>query len=265
MRRPVLIVAAALLWPLAAAALAQSEQFPDPEPAPNPDPPAPGMFGRALDGWTGSIEFGMNGSTGNVERFSGRGGVRGERRTDFNHTQAEFIYIFARTAGETSQNEAHLLVRNDRLFEDSPWRIFGLATVDYDKFKDWDVRAAAFLGVGYAFIQTDRTELVGRLGAGLMREFGGDDDSITPEALIGADFQHQVTERQRVTMTADVFPALDDLGDYRWVATAAYEILVDPAVNMSLRIGAESRYDSTPGVDVKRHDLDYFAVLVWSF
>lgn len=224
-----------------------------------------GMFGRLIPGWSGSVEVGLTGSTGNVERVSGRGGVRAERRTDFNHSRGAFTYIFAREDGSTAQNEAHLMLRNDRLFEDSPWRLFGLGMFDYDKFKDWNYRLAGFLGVGYAFIDTERTELIGRVGAGLMREFGGEDDSITPEGLLGADFRQQITERQQVTATVDFFPELDDFGEYRWVASAAYEILVDPEINMSLRLGVESQYDSTPGPDVKRHDLDYFATLVWAF
>lgn len=243
----------------------QPEQFPEPEVGFSTEEPPLGMFGRYLQGWTGSVELGITGSSGNVERFSGRGGVRAERRTELYESKGELTYIFARTDGDTSQNEAHLLLRTDRLFIDSPWRIFGIGMADYDEFKDWDVRLAAFLGVGYAFIQDDRTQLIGRLGAGVKREIGGEENAFVPEGLIGVDFEQRITERQRVIATFDFFPELREFGPYRFIGRAAWEILVDPAVNLSLRIGAESRYDSTPGLGVKRHDLDYFATVVWSF
>ena len=34
---------------------------------------------------------------------------------------------------------------------------------------------------------------------------------------------------------------------------------------MSLKVGAEDRFNSHPGPDKKHNDLDYFALLVWSF
>jgi hypothetical protein len=260
MSRSAAIATAVLLGSFAAVTLAQPEQFPEPAPA-----DAAALRFAPFSHWTGSIELGLNGATGNVERFSGRGGIRGERRTDLNQSLAEFTYIYARTDGDTSQNEAHLVLRNDRLFVDSPWRLFGLGFIDYDELKDWDFRTAGFLGVGYAFVEDDRTQVVGRVGAGLMREWGGGENAIVPEGLLGLDVEHQLTERQRIVGSIDFFPDLREIGPYRFLAKAAWEILVDPEVNMSLRVGAESRYDSSPGAGLKRHDLDYFAVLVWSF
>lgn len=232
---------------------------------PAADEPQPGMFGRLLEGWSGGFELGISGSEGNVDRFTGRAGVRGERRSEWNESRAELTYIYAKTDGETTQNQANFLVRNDRLFKDSPWRLFGIGMVDYDEFKDWDVRLSGFLGVGYAFIDEERTRLIGRLGAGLLREFGGEENAIIPEGLIGADFEHKLTERQKITASFDFFPELREFGPYRFIAKAAWEVLVDPEVNLSLRVGIEDRYDSTPGAGQKRNDLDYFATVVWSF
>jgi len=44
-----------------------------------------------------------------------------------------------------------------------------------------------------------------------------------------------------------------------------YSILVDPELNMSLRLGVENRYNSNPGGNDKKNDLDYFLALVWAF
>jgi putative salt-induced outer membrane protein YdiY len=218
-----------------------------------------------MSGWTGSIQLGLNGSEGNTDRLSFRTGLDATRFATDMETRIALRYSYATSDGETSENKARADVRNDWLIADSRWRYFVLGLAEYDRFQEWDVRASIFLGLGYEFIKTDRTLLLGRAGAGLTREFGGDRTRIIPEALLGADLEHKLTERQKVTATVDFFPALDHIGEYRLNARAAWEILIDPEVNLSLKIGVEDRYNSRPGEGFKHNDLDYFALVAWSF
>jgi hypothetical protein len=48
-------------------------------------------------------------------------------------------------------------------------------------------------------------------------------------------------------------------------AKAGWEIVVDPEVNMTLKLGVEDRYNDNPGPDRKKNDIEYFALLAWSF
>lgn len=218
------------------------------------------------DGWTGGFELGLNGSSGNTERLSFRAGANAGRTTDELDTKASVTYSYAKDEADVTDNMFVGNLRNDWLFPDeSRWRIFADGTFEFDEFQEWDMRLSGSGGVGYELIDTEKTFLLGRIGIGLTREVGGSENAVVPEAVLGVDFEHQLTERQKITASADYHPELSDIGPYRVHSQAAWEILVDPEVNMSLKIGVDDRYDSSPGSGFNRNDLDYFAMLVWSF
>ena len=217
-----------------------------------------------LDGWEGSVTAGVNGSTGNTENLNLRGEIKAGRESRRVKTSLRLLYSYATSDGEESENRFFGEARNDWKLGDSKWRLFVQGSYEYDEFKAWDHRVTLFAGAGYAFIENDKTTLVGRAGLGGAYEIGDDDDLI-PEALLGVDFEHQLTERQTIAFTSDLFPSLEELGDYRVRSLLAWEVMIDPEVNLVLRAGIESRYDSSPGEGVKRHDLDYFIALGWSF
>lgn len=244
---------------LAAAAGAQAQDAPA-----LPSEDATPFF--SWDAWSGSVELGVNGSEGNTRTLNGRAGATATRETDEMLTKARFSYKTARDGSVTTENKAQFEVRNDwKLGKDSPWSVFAQGAVEWDEFQDWDARVSAFAGIGYAFIKDKDTTLNGRVGLGASQEIGGTDDDVTPEALLGADFSHNLTERQKITASVDVYPSLSDGGEFRAVARAAWEVVVDPEVKMNLKVGVEDRYDSDVAAGVKRSDFDYYALLVWSF
>jgi len=218
-----------------------------------------------FEGWTGSVALGFNGATGNTERFNIRGEIAGTRDTKRMTTTAKSYYTYATDDGTASESRFFLGARNDWKLENDRWFVFGEGSAEFDDFQDWDWRLAGAGGGGYHFIRNEKTTLSGRIGAGLSKKIGGDDTAIRPEALVGADLAHQLTERQKITAGATLYPDLSDAGEFRLVSNAAWEILVDPEVNMSLRLGVEDRYDTMPGDGFKKNDFSYFAMLVWEF
>ena len=94
------------------------------------------------------------------------------------------------------------------------------------------------------------------------REFGGIDDEWVPEANFGADFEHCLTKRQKLKLTTDYYPSWEDSDNFRLVSNANWEILLDEATNLSLKIGAVDRYDSTPN-GLQHNDIDYYVTLLW--
>lgn len=250
--------AAATLAQTQAAAMAAGQ---DPSAPPIP-PPEPSW----LKGWSGGVEVGLNGSDGNSENLNFRAGVNAKRTTSKYESTARLVYTYANKDGDKTESKAQALLRNDWLIANSKWRIFGQGTFDYDEFQEWDYRISAHAGAGYQFVKTDKTSLVGRVGVGASKEFGSEADEVIPEGLLGADFGYQLTARQKLTASIDYFPSFEDPAeDYRIVARAGWEVLVDPETKMSLKIGVEDRYDSTPGDNFKSNDIDYFALLVWAF
>lgn len=224
----------------------------------NPDPQS------LMEGWKGSLELGLNGSEGNSQSVSVRGAVNLKRETSKTDTTLGLLYVYGSQDGEKNLDRGEINLRNDWKIG-SPWRIFAIGKAEYDTFQDWDWRTSIFGGVGYEFIKTDRTLLLGRLGVGITKEFGSSKQRIEPELNLGLDWEHKIDDRQKVYATLDYYPSLHNFSDYRASAKAGYEVQVDPVNNLSLKLGLEDRYNSNPGPDKKKNDLLYFAAVVYNF
>lgn len=233
---------------------------------PPPPPPIPEEAKLSFwDGWTGFVAAGLNGSDGNSETFNGRAALGLKRTTDEMESIVDATYNYATDSGEKSKSRGELFFRNDWFFRESPWGFFAQGRAEYDEFQDWDYRVSAFAGPTYTVIKNDRTTFRLRAGAGITREFGGESNEIIPEALFGFNFNHKLTEAQSVFVDYEFLPSLKNFSDYRMVTKGGYEIMIDPETKMSLKLGLEDRYDSMPGDDRKKNDIDYFALLAWSF
>lgn len=224
------------------------------------------FWSRMFEDWSGKVELGLHGSSGNTELLSLRTGLSANRSTEQIETTGRFSYNYATRDGQESQNRARLSGRNDWLQgTDSRWRAFISGDSEYNRFQAWNWRLSGFGGFGFEFIDSSRTFLLGRAGAGGSREFGSDDDRFHPEAVLGVDFRQRITERQSLTASTDLFPELDEGGRYRVTSRAEWEVEIDPDINLGLTLGVENRFDSSPGRSARRSDLDYYAVLVWTF
>ena len=235
-------------------------------PAPAADPAAT-LTGEASPPrkiWTGSVEAGLNGQSGNTDVVNIRSGFTAQRKTEDNLLVANFLYSLAKQEGLTTQNQALLTARDEILFAGTPWSLFGQTNVEWDEFRAYDLLVGIYAGIGYTVLDDETTFFKLRSGVGAVRRFGGPDDKWIPEALSGFDLNHKFSDRQSFLSSLDYYPRLDKIGQYRVRARAAYEIMVDPATGTALRFGAQSRYDSDPG-PAKRHDLNYFASLVFNF
>lgn len=226
--------------------------------------PAPPQPTRTPD-WGRQLELGLSGSSGNTDRTTLRTGFKGRWSRDNQTFSLDTLYLFNVTDGNRTQNRFDLTVRNEWLATPTPWRYFAEGGVELDEFRDYDSRIRAGAGVGYKLLQTDRTDLLTRLGAGVSRTFGSPDDVTSPELILGAEFSHKLTGRQRLVAGADVFPNLaDNDTELRAVLNAAWELKIDQAQNLTLRLGVQDRYDSDTQ-EARRNDLEYLASLVWSF
>lgn len=218
--------------------------------------------------WKGGLEFGLSGSQGNSDVFALRLGANADRKSDANLFHLDLLYTLTHQDGITRQNQAILNARDEILFRGSPWSLFSALQVEYDEFRAYDFRVGSYGGVSYRWLKTESTLLKTRLGAGAVREIdtraGGPSDRWVPEAVIGGDFNHRVTDRQGFVSSLDVFPNLSQIGQYRVRARAGYEIVLDPEHGMVLRLGVQDRYDSSPG-PARRNDVNYFTTLMFRF
>ena len=231
----------------------------DPEAAPAPSE-------SFWSGWDGSVAFGLTGNSGNTENLSLRGTIAGKRTTDNYETTLGLLYVYANNDSSSTENRFRFDARNDWLLgESSRWRYFVSGFFEYDQFQDWDYRIGAFTGFGYDFIKNERTTLTGRAGLGATAYFGGEDDDVRFEGLLGLDWTHQLNDRNKLYASATYYPDFSDMPEFRIEAKAGWEIKLDETNGMFLNLGIEDRYDSDPGGDSESNDVAYFALLGWNF
>lgn len=210
--------------------------------------------------WSGEVGAGVNGAAGNSERFNTRLGLDAKREGPRANLIVSLLYSKGTANGEETENKFISKLRNEWKLDETPWSVYGFATSTYDEFQNWDLRLVLGSGLGYDFIKNDSTSLQGRLGAGSSREFGGADDRFIPEGNLGADFSHKLTDRQSLNAGSEYFPNFEDFGDYRLDTQASWQVVIDPEMNLTLKIGFMDRYQSRPN-GAKRNDIDYFAQL----
>jgi putative salt-induced outer membrane protein YdiY len=212
--------------------------------------------------WDTGIELGLNGSSGTSESLSIRAGGYIKRESRFSKLDLTTAYNRTTTAGAATQNNAQLDVRNDWLLDDtSPWTLYATGNVFYDEFQAFDLQTSANTGVGYRFVREPGLDLIGRVGGGTSREVGGPDDRWVPESLVGFEYSQQLSATQKFYGKLDYYPEWEELGEYRMVADTGWEIEFVQPSNLSLKISASDRYDSTPN-GAEPHLLNYSVLLL---
>jgi putative salt-induced outer membrane protein YdiY len=212
--------------------------------------------------WSGSIELGLNGSSGNSDTLSTKAGYKLKRKTEFHLFKSNLNYVQTESGSIQTQHNALLKSDYERLFTDSPWSLFVNSGVEYDEFKPFDLRVSVNSGLAYAIVDNDITKLKTRFGAGASQEIGGANDEVSPEAAFGFDYEHELTSRQSISATMDYYPNWTDFADYRMVTDLGWQVLLDEASNLSLKVGVVNRYDSTPGNSLP-NDVNYSVLLLW--
>lgn len=251
--------------PSAGAPSAPAEDPVQPEAPEAPGEPQPPSDLYLWEGWSGSVEIGLNGTDGNSRSSNLRGTVGAQRKTELMESSADASYLYADDRGRKSKSRAEFNLRNDWLFRDSPWGFYALARLEFDEFQDWRWRLSSFAGPSYTFIKDEATTLRGRVGAGVAREFGGADNEFVPQLNIGADFSHAFSKRSKLFASGEYYPSLSDFPGYRFEIKAGYEVLLEESSKTRLKLGITDRYDSDPGRGKKRNELEYYAVLGWTF
>ncbi len=216
------------------------------------------------DGWTNSLEAGINGSEGNAQSFSIQGGMRFRRKVDISTFELRMTHNRTQSQGIETQNNTLQFADYERHLGGSPWSWFVKQGLEYDEFRAFDVRLNLNSGFSYRWFDTDKLRLVGRFGSGTSREFGGPDNRWVPEAVFGGDYEHQWNDRNRFIFKFDYFPDWSDFSNFRIVADMAWEYLMSEERNLSLKLGAVDRYDSTPN-GLKPNDLTYSLLLLYKF
>ncbi|MEX0613382.1 MAG: DUF481 domain-containing protein [Pirellulales bacterium] len=224
--------------------------------------PLPPAYWHYPESWDTGIELGINGSSGTSESLSVRTGGYMKRESRFSRLSLQTTYNRTTESGNATQNNAQFDVRNDWLLdENSPWILYGTGDVFYDEFQAFDVQTSANTGIGYRFIHEPELELIGRGGGGTSREFGGPDDHWVPESLLGFEYSQHLSPHQRFYSKLDYYPEWEEVGEFRLVADTGWQIQIAQPSNLSLKLSASDRYDSTPN-GANPHLVNYSVLLL---
>ncbi len=230
-----------------------------------PEPPDAGILDSGfLAGWTRRIDLAFNGSRGNSQNAALRGGIDLDFEDDRRRWAVDGRYFFASTDGLTEENQFRATVDRDWLLPGSPWFWFAQGQYDWDEFEAWDHRLKAFGGPGRTLVKRERFELLARLGAGLVKEFGGADD-LRPEVVFRLSGKWALAEGQTLTLDNAVFPSLDTLGEFRNVTRAELAVQLTAESPFHLKLGIENEYESQAEPGTKKNDLQYYGGLGLSF
>jgi len=272
---PLALVEVAAIWPEgqepAAAAPPAEEAAPAEEPAPKAS-------------WTGRAELGLNGQSGNKERFDVRGGFDLNRKTDLTRLNLYLKGDYAETNSLRSTNEVMAGARLEYDFSERTY-VFGKIDLEYDEFENLDLRTTLTGGLGHFFVKREKIELKGWLGAGyeyekfdendeelaeiaastdirmlirdgverfvreeLMRQFigGGEEDSSMSDAVVelGYNYRQDLRKNFRFKHALTYYPSVDD-------PAKEYRLAADTALEFPL--GKDPDWTLRTGI---RHEYD---------
>jgi putative salt-induced outer membrane protein YdiY len=144
--------------------------------------------------WSGRINLGASSSRGNsrVTRFSGD--AEAIARQERNRFTLGARGAHASDGGSETESNATASVKYDR-FLTQRWYAYASSTVEYDPFRDIQLRSTLGLGSGYQFIETLRTNLALEGGLDYVHtEFYTAPDAGYPAARVALRFDHWLIE-----------------------------------------------------------------------
>ncbi len=216
-------------------------------------------------GWKVSFDLSLDSSSGNTDEQVARFGSHVQRERPRSQSRFDMSYYHKISDGEVSDNKLTLGLGRDWVDPESIWFWFVLGRYDYDEFESWEQRANIQAGPGYHLIQSDDMTLDLRLGLGARREWGSQNNNPKLEALIGSDFQWDISSEQKCVFAPYFFPVVGDLDDYRARVSGEWRFLFDKDMLLSFVIGALYEYQSIvdPGKD--HGDLRVYLGLRYGF
>ncbi|PCI20922.1 MAG: hypothetical protein COB62_04040 [Piscirickettsiaceae bacterium] len=222
-----------------------------------------GLFNTGfLSDWKRSAEFGIKGSEGNTRNMNIHAGVRLQVEDEVKRWDIDAAYDSSEDAGEQSQNQFFARFNRDFLNASSTRFYFTEGRYDWDEFEDWDYRLSMGGGVGDQLIKTEDWRVLGRLGIGVSKEFGGEDAEWVPEGVLGIDSVWHIAERHSLEIKNTLYPSFKDVGEFRNISELNWLIGLDSLKGIDLKLGLKNEFDSQSSGDSRNNDFKYYLALV---
>lgn len=215
--------------------------------------------------WKSHFTLGAAGSFGNTDTQSVNLSINSVRERENEVLKLDLSYFLGMTDGDRTDNRLTAGARQDWLIPDSRWLYFAQGRYDFDEFQSWDYRLGAHGGFGYRWIDEEDFKTTLRAGAGVNKEFNSEDDGARPEALFGISLVWTIGERQSFDLESMIYPDLKETGEFRFVTTANWSLVVDEESNISLTAGVFHEHQSEVDPGIEKDDVKIFIGLQFDF
>lgn len=169
-----------------------------------------------------------------------------------------------RTNKTTTANSAKGVVQYNRLFTE---RLFGYLRVDgmFDDVADINYRAVVSPGVGYYFIKNTNSDLCLELGPGYLFENVGGAEHNYATLRVGEKFHYALSDRARLTQSAEWVPQLEDFQNYIVNFLIGVEADLTADKKFTLGVFLYDNYDNIPAPGRKCNDIKLVTALGYKF
>lgn len=207
-----------------------------------------------------ALGAGASYSSGNTSAASANVSGEGIRMSDGDKLRFGGKALWSRDSGTTTAENVTLGTQYDR---DITSDYFGFGSADFlrDKFANISARYALHGGVGRHVIKSDRVTFDVSAGVGYVEDRYIDPADINgalrerygrAEVLLAEESNHKWTDTTTFHQKLTVFPALRSGGGYRGEFDSGLAVAMTPL--LSLTVGLNYRYDSDPGIGLRKGD-----------
>jgi len=207
-------------------------------PAPAPPPPA-----KPDGSWKFALSLGLSGSKNDeTSNWDLRTAAEAKRESESDRTTITAEYFYKTSDGTETDNNILVKGLEEFLFKETRWELFVQGTYQNDNFQSWEQRAGAYAGPGYRLIEGEPLSLKVRGGAGASYEFPT--ETWTPEAFVADDLVWKIDDRSSIKQGAEIYPDLEEMGEFRLIARLDYEIALSAKKDLFMSAGVRDEYDS---------------------
>lgn len=220
--------------------------------------------------WKGNITAGAIISQGNTESESFNAGFELGRRGDFDRILIQGDYIYSR---ETDQSTGDKNTSADRwsnqdkydYFLSPKWYAYAGTRFEHDRVANLYLRATPGIGVGYQWIETDRTKFNTELGATWVyeRHTHPSESNDFLAARIAWHLTHKLSSNAEFIHNFEILPSVTDTSDYIVNTDAGLRLRVTG--HLFTEAKALFIYDSTPAEGKEKLDQQFRLNLGYDF
>ena len=231
-------------------------------------PPNPGLFGtRFLRGWSRRIDLGINGEQDDSPTASVTLGSKFTYKDHWTRWVFNGRYFYNVSSGSDGDNDNNATADLSRhwLNPESRWFLALAGRYQFDQFQAWKHRISLFAGPGFHVLDGEKHTVDLEAGPGYTREFGTSNTN-KAEAVLTLSYDWKISERQSFDFANQYFLQLaPNAGDWRNFTRTTWSVRLTERPALSLNIGLQNEYDSTPDEGDPTNDLKYFLTLGMNF